>query len=191
MTDAILPCRLSICGLDELPAFAADGVTHVVSILDPDYPDPDAFADYAPHDRTVLRFDDVIEDSAFYQAPGHAEVSTILALGDRLAVEPVAHLLIHCHAGVSRSTAAAALLLAQRAPDQADRIFDIISTVRPKSWPNSRIVRLGDEELGLDGRLVAAMEAHHARVARSYPDLAALLSRGMRAHEVPVELRSG
>lgn len=191
MTDAILPYRLSICGLDELPGYARDGVTHVVSILDPDFPDSDAFAGYAPHDRTLMRFDDVIEDSGVYQAPGQAEVSAILALGERLAAEPVQHLLVHCHAGISRSTATAALLMAQRAPDRADHIFDTINAIRPRSWPNSRLVRLGDERLGLDGRLVAAMAAHHARVAQGYPDLAALLSRGVRAHEVPVNLRGG
>ena len=42
------------------------------------------------------------------------------------------HLLIHCHAGRSRSTASAALLLAQAEPGRpAEAIFDEIVRVRP------------------------------------------------------------
>ncbi|MCA8908557.1 MAG: dual specificity protein phosphatase family protein [Rhodospirillaceae bacterium] len=185
MTQPQLPFRLSICGLDELPAFAAEGVSHVVSILDPDYPDPEDFAAFLPHRRAVLRFDDVIVTGDLYQAPGAGDVAAILNVGRELAADGATHVLVHCHAGVSRSTAAAALLLAQRMPDAIDDVFDEIHRVRPRSWPNSLIVRLGDAQLGLAGRLVAAMQRHHARVAVDYPELAKLLRMGMRAHEVP------
>ncbi|HLN07865.1 MAG TPA: protein-tyrosine-phosphatase, partial [Xanthobacteraceae bacterium] len=33
---------LTICGLDELTLHSARGVTHVVSILDPDHQEPEA-----------------------------------------------------------------------------------------------------------------------------------------------------
>ena len=32
---------LTICGLDELASHSTRGVTHVLSILDPDWPEPD------------------------------------------------------------------------------------------------------------------------------------------------------
>lgn len=185
MSRTQLPFRLSICGLDELPAYAADGVSHVVSILDPEYPDPEDFAGYLPHRRAVLRFDDVIVTGDLYQAPGAGDVAAILDVGRELEADGATHVLVHCHAGVSRSTAAAALLLAQRMPDGVDQVFDEVHRVRPRSWPNSLIVRLGDAQLGLGGRLVAAMQRHHARVALDYPELAAMLRMGMRAHEVP------
>ena len=36
----LLPYRITICGLSELAGHAACGITHVVSILDPAWPDP-------------------------------------------------------------------------------------------------------------------------------------------------------
>ena len=55
------PFRLTICGIPELDEHCAAGVTHVLSILDPDTPDPPAFAAFAPHHRLALRFYDIIE----------------------------------------------------------------------------------------------------------------------------------
>lgn len=62
--------------------------------------------------------------------------------------------LIHCQAGVSRSTAAGLLLLAVHLPP--DEAVAEIRRLRPAAWPNRRIVGLGDELLGLDGALIAA-----------------------------------
>ena len=52
---------LTICGIAELDGHSAAGITHVLSILDPDWPDPPAFAAFAPHRRLALRFHDIIE----------------------------------------------------------------------------------------------------------------------------------
>ena len=52
---------LTICGISELPDDGPRSATHVLSILDPEHPDPDAFQAYESHHRTVLRFHDIIE----------------------------------------------------------------------------------------------------------------------------------
>jgi hypothetical protein len=75
-----------------------------------------------------LFFDDVIEDSPNQIAPHRRDVEAILVLGRSLNAEPssCAHLLVHCHAGVSRSTAAMTLILAQARPDlSADSILSL------------------------------------------------------------------
>jgi hypothetical protein len=36
---------ITICGLDELKDHSARGVSHVLSILDPSWPEPEAFWD--------------------------------------------------------------------------------------------------------------------------------------------------
>ena len=185
LPNRLTPFRVSICGLDEIAAFADQDVSHVLSILDPAYPEPTAFASFPEHVRVTLRFDDIIADVPTMQAPTVEDMRQILALGESMAGDSVRHLLVHCHAGVSRSTAAVAVLLSQVNPDLDAEIFDHIYTIRQKSWPNSLMVRLGDSLLGRDGRLVGAMADHHARVAQAYPDLAALLRAGARAHEVP------
>ncbi len=184
-TSPLLPYRLSICGLGELPAFAGLGVSHVVSILDPDWPDPAAFADYPPHSRVTYRFDDVVQQIDGFAPPGIADIETLLALGERLVDEPVIHLLVHCHAGVSRSTAAAAILMAQHNAGREEEAFSALQMVRPRSWPNSRMVAMADLLLGRGGALEAALRNHLAAVTRTHPDLAELLRLHGRAHEVP------
>src|SRR4051794_10983773 len=103
--------RLTICGLTELCQFQDVGVTHVLSILDPAHPEPADFAAYSPHRRLTLRFDDIIEPALGAVLPDRGHVEQLLEFGAGLAssdVDPLCHLLVHCHAGVSRSTASMA-----------------------------------------------------------------------------------
>src|SRR5271165_4374781 len=103
---------ITICGIDELPDHSAAGVTHVLSILDPGWPEPEAFGEYGEHARLELRFHDVIDDvpSLGYDAPQRRHVEALLEFGRAMLEEPApVHLLVHCHAGISRSTAAASL----------------------------------------------------------------------------------
>lgn len=177
--------RLSICGLNELPGFAFEGVSHVLSILDPDWPDPEAFEAFPRHARATLRFDDVVDPGPGYEPPEAGHIADILAFGDRLGGEPVTHLLVHCHAGVSRSTAAAAILMAASHPGREPDAFRVIADIRPRSWPNSRMIALADAALGRGGALIAALKAHHRWVTQEHPDLAELIRLHGRAHEVP------
>ena len=109
--------KITICGIPELGQHCAAGVTHVLSILDPGWPDPEAFADFSEHRRVALRFNDVIAPLPGVTAPTAEDVAVLLEYGrEVMAAGPDTHLLIHCHAGVSRSTASAALLLAQANP---------------------------------------------------------------------------
>jgi len=136
-----LPFGITVCGIDELTHHSAARVSHVLSILDPDWPVPEAFGSFGEHDRLEVRFHDVIEESPAAVAPGPAHVERLLAFGRGLT--PEAHLLVHCHAGVSRSSAAMALLIAQAMPALgAEAIFAEILRIRPQIWPNLRIVEL-------------------------------------------------
>ena len=60
MTTKLLP-DLTICGLDELGDHSTRAVTHVLSILDPNWPEPEAFWTYDPHHRVEMHFNDAIE----------------------------------------------------------------------------------------------------------------------------------
>ena len=95
------------------------------------------------------------------------------------------HLLVHCHAGVSRSTAAAAILMIDRNPGCEERVFREIDSLRPRNWPNSMMIRLADDFLNCQGRFVEELRNHHARMAARKPDLAELIRMHGRAHEVP------
>ena len=75
---------LTICGLEELDQHSARAVTHVLSIVDPDCPEPEAFRAYDPHHRTILRFHDVIEPYDGFVPPAVEHVEAVLAFGESL-----------------------------------------------------------------------------------------------------------
>ncbi|HEU0155924.1 MAG TPA: protein-tyrosine-phosphatase [Stellaceae bacterium] len=180
--------RLTICGLDELAACGVDDVTHVLSILDPGWPEPEALRRFDLHRRLKLRFHDVIEPGIGLIAPQSWDVGVLLAFGRGLVPPADAegvHLLIHCHAGVSRSTAAAILVLAQRDPKRAAPwIVREVVRLRPRAWPNLRMIELGDALLGRGGELIAAVRAHYRIALAREPWLADAMIDGGRGREV-------
>jgi predicted protein tyrosine phosphatase len=183
----LAPFRLTVCGIDELDEHGEARVSHVLSILDPGWPVPTAFGAFGEHERLELRFHDVIEDQPGMISPRLEDVESLLAFGRDLATEPPpdAHLLVHCHAGVSRSTAAMAVILAQALPaSPAEAVFDELLRIRPGAWPNLRIVELADALLDRHGELVAAAHGVYRRQVVRRPDLVAAMRSSGRAREV-------
>jgi predicted protein tyrosine phosphatase len=179
---------LTICGLDELDYYSAQGVSHVLSILDPEWPEPAAFSAFDPHLRTTLYFHDAIEPAPGIVLPQKSDVEAILAFG-RDVGDDLRHLLIHCHAGISRSTAAMAMILAQAFPhENEDAIVGRLMRIRPQAWPNSRMIGFADELLGRNGQLRAAVSNIYARRLATLPELAETMRRLDRAREVELGL---
>jgi len=92
---------------------------------------------------------------------------------------------VHCQKGLSRSTAALALILAQARPDvaAADVLAEVVR-LRPRAWPNLRIIELGDALLGRGRNLVAAAAAcYRARIAARPQLVEAMIEMG-RAREL-------
>jgi predicted protein tyrosine phosphatase len=179
---------LTICGLQELGAFQNAAVTHVLSILDPGHPEPADFALYGPHKRLTLRFDDIIDAAPGMMLPERHHIEALLEFGKGLAAasdDPLNHLLVHCHAGISRSTASMAILLAEARPEtDEDSLFAHIREIRAQAWPNSRMIAMADDLLGRQGRLVAALRRHYTAQMRLRPDLAEMIGRVGRQQEV-------
>jgi predicted protein tyrosine phosphatase len=178
---------LTVCGLDELDRHSGRGVTHVLSILDPEWPEPEAFQNFDPHFRATLRFHDAIEPGPGVVLPQASDVDAILAFSRDAG--DVRHLLIHCHAGLSRSTAAMLMILAQAHPHETeDAIVGRLLQIRPQAWPNSRMIGFADERLGREGRLSAAVTYIYAKRLAIAPDLAEIMRRLNRAREVELGL---
>jgi predicted protein tyrosine phosphatase len=71
-----------------------------------------------------------------------------------------APLVIHCYAGISRSTAAAFTAVCALNPRRDERIVaQALRRASHTAFPNPRIVRLADQVLARQGRMVAAVEA--------------------------------
>jgi predicted protein tyrosine phosphatase len=181
--------RFTICGIPELGSHCEAGVTHVLSILDPEWPDPPEFEDYPPHRRLALRFHDIIDPMPGRNAPTRDDVVRLLAFGHELSEAEAIHLLVHCHAGVSRSTAATALILAQAHPERPAReVLDAVSRLRPRAWPNLRLLEFGDELLGRRGEIVTAASAVYRRVLDRDPSVQEFMIENGRDREVTAAL---
>jgi predicted protein tyrosine phosphatase len=180
---------VTICGIEELPGHCRAGVSHVLSILDPDWPEPAAFAAFGPHRRLELRFHDIIDETPNAILPQRHDIDRLLEFGRELAGSPGNHLLVHCHAGISRSTAATALILTQARPQRsAAEALEAVVRLRPQAWPNLRILELGDELLGRGGEIVAAAYALYRRAMARDPYLERAMMAGGRGREVAAAL---
>ena len=106
----------------------------------------------------ILGMDDITSEMDGYVTPCEEHVGRLLSFvrgWDR--ARP---LVMHCYAGISRSTAgayvAACALNAERSELTIARELRGTSTT---ATPNARLVSLADRMLGRDGRMVAAIES--------------------------------
>ena len=144
------------------------GITHVLSLLTIDEKGMiklPSFFDRANH--LFLDMDDVL-DANVYGAPRLEQVSRILDWASKLPTD--AKLLVHCFAGVSRSTAAALAIKVQN--DGLNKLTDAIDWLvkhRPIACPNPVITKYADDLLGANGELFKHAEAvAKSRLINSY-----------------------
>lgn len=185
MQNTQAPWGITICGIDELAGHCSLAASHVLSILDPEWPVPDAFGTWGEHEKLELRFNDIIAETPGMIAPSADDVAALLAFGRDVVGSRASHLVVHCHAGISRSTASMALILAQAMPAvPADEILSTVHGIREKAWPNLRMIELGDAMLGRGGALAAATSRLHRLQLERRPDLAEYMSESGRAREI-------
>ena len=184
MTTAAPPFVITVCGIGELAEHSGLGASHVLSILDPDHPVPEAFGAFGEHVKLELRFHDIVDPRPGEILPSPEHVDAILAFGRTLHPDG-ASLLVHCHAGISRSTASMVLILALAMPEQpAQAILERVHSIREKAWPNLRMIEMGDALLGRRGTLVQATHTLHRLQIERRPHIAALMQRDGRGREV-------
>jgi predicted protein tyrosine phosphatase len=187
---------LTICGIEELTGHSDRSVTHVLSVLDPEWPEIESFKGFGDHVRTTLRFHDIIEPLPGKIAPERSDVEQIVQFGQGLAsgadIRREGHLLVHCHMGISRSTAAMLTLLAQTYPDESEaRLYARLREIRPQSWPNSRMVAFADDYLGRGGRLTAELGRHYAVQLERQPKFTEWMTHLGRSRELDMARLAG
>jgi len=173
-----------ICGIEELHAAPLESARRVISILEPTAPLPSALAAFGG-ELLVLRFDDVIVPGGKYRAPESDDIERLLEF-DRERLEHDT-LVIHCTAGISRSTAAFAILAAQRRPGAEAEAFAELRAIRPRAWPNSLMIALADDLLDARGRLVRELREHYKQQLRRYPDIGRMMIGLGREREIPFD----
>jgi predicted protein tyrosine phosphatase len=133
--------------------------SHLITLLDPDHaPNIDTPPPLTPDRHLRIGVNDICDPTDGLLLCQEHMVQELLDFGagwdER---EPI---LIHCWAGISRSTAAAFTLACERNPEVSER--DIAERMRRSSRrasPNRRIVAIADNLLGRGGRMVDAVDS--------------------------------
>lgn len=149
---------LIVTPLSRLPEVIAErSPSHLITLLSPEelIPTPDGFP---PERHLRLGVHDIAEPAQGFVAPDAELVERVLDFARGWDAE--APMVVHCWAGISRSTASAFAIACDRNP-HVDELEIALSMRRasPGAYPNRRIVALADEVLGRRGRMVAAVEA--------------------------------
>jgi len=104
-----------------------------------------------------IAINDISEPADGMVLPDEAHVQEYFAFMQRW--DRAAPVIVHCFAGISRSTAAAYSALCAARPDLDEELIAMRIRARsPEATPNKRIVALADEILGRSGRMVRAVE---------------------------------
>jgi predicted protein tyrosine phosphatase len=148
---------IHVCSLARLQQTVEQtGARHVVTLLK----DTDLVqrpGGIVSENHLILGMDDITGPLEGYVAPADEHVTRLLAFvrgWDRAAP-----LVMHCYAGISRSTAGAYVAACALNPGRDEAtIARTLRLASPTATPNLRIVALADRTLGRDGRMTTAIE---------------------------------
>ena len=108
------------------------------------------------HHRVHLH--DIVEPAEGFVTPAARHVEQLIDFLEGWS--PSETLLIHCWAGISRSTATAFIAACMHNPDADEAaIARGLREASPTAFPNARIIGFADAILGRDGRMSAAVRA--------------------------------
>jgi predicted protein tyrosine phosphatase len=113
----------------------------------------------APARHLQLSFHDIAEPAPDLIAPDDATMRAIVDFGRGIADRDI---LVHCWAGISRSSAAAYVIACDRNPGYESAIADELRSRSPVVTPNRLMVALADRQLDRGGRMIEAI----ARIGR-------------------------
>ncbi len=130
--------------------------SHLVSLLDPQNM-IDTPAGMVGRHHLKVGINDISVPQEGYVAPAEAHVAGVISFLE--SWDAKAPLLIHCWAGISRSTATAFIAMCQRNPGREKDAALMIRAQAPHAQPNKRIVAFADRLMQADGRMIAALSA--------------------------------
>jgi predicted protein tyrosine phosphatase len=147
-----------VCPLSQIaPTVASTRASHLVSLINngtlvarPEtIPEPN---------HLFLGVNDIVEAQEGMVLPGEEHVRRLVDFAD--GWDRARPMVVHCYAGISRSTAAAFITLCTIRPARAER--EIAERLRQASrfaTPNARLIAIADTMLGRNGRMIEAIAA--------------------------------
>jgi predicted protein tyrosine phosphatase len=149
---------LHVCPLSRLHATVEEtGASHIVTLISANTAVERPICISADR-HLFISISDISEPAEGMILPSDTHVEQLLAFvhgWDRNA--PI---VIHCYAGISRSTAAAFIAACALAPEQEEAsIAKRLRAASPTATPNSRLISVADQLLCREGRMVLAISA--------------------------------
>ena len=148
--------RLHVCSLAKVPEIVrASGARSLVTLID-EGTQVVRPREIAAERHLFVSMSDILVAVDGHVLPSDSHVAALLDFVERW--DRAAPMLIHCYAGVSRSTAAAFIAACALGPHRDEH--EIAAEIRrnsPTATPNARLVALGDEILHRGGRMNAAI----------------------------------
>ena len=147
-----------VCPLSRLAeTVALSGARHIVTLINRDTPVArPPIVEAGNHLFVGIR--DICEPMEGMICPSEEHVGELLAFVGRW--DRRAPLVVHCYAGISRSTAAAFSAYCAVRPDLDEAaIAARLRSRSPSATPNVRLVAVADAMLKRDGRMVRAVES--------------------------------
>jgi predicted protein tyrosine phosphatase len=151
---------IHVCSLARLDDTVDDtGASHVVTLLR----DTDLIARLPPKgvdrkNHLIVRIDDVTCPLDGYTHPGEEHLQQLLDFVREW--DRAAPLVLHCYAGISRSTASAFTAVCALNPERDEAsIAQALRQASPTATPNALIVSLADRLLEREGRMISAIES--------------------------------
>lgn len=129
--------------------------SRVVSLLSP-YDTFPSFSDVRADDHLQVAIHDIAEDIGDWRAPGQDDAERLVRFVENW--DRAAPMLIHCWAGISRSTASAFITACVHNPstDESEIAF-ALRKASQTAFPNPRLVAHADAILGRNGRMSKAV----------------------------------
>ncbi len=143
---------LVVCSLAKVPEAVYDHQpSHVVSLLGSSHEMP-VIGSVRAANHLKLGFNDISAPMDGMVPPGRRDVETLVRFAGNW--DRSAPMLIHCWAGISRSTAGAFITRCVLNPDQDEvTIAEELRAASPSATPNRLMVSLADDLLDRGGRM--------------------------------------
>lgn len=145
-----------VCPLSKIAdTVSVTGAERLITLINAGTPVPRP-ASIREQDHLRLSMNDIAEAQEGMTLPGQEHVHALLDFAHSWSrAKPM---VVHCYAGISRSTASAYIMAAALAPTRDE--FELAAALRrasPTATPNVRLIALADVLMGRSGRMIEAI----------------------------------
>lgn len=147
---------LYVCSLAKVPHVVDEvEASHLLSVINPDM-QVDRPARITEENHLFLGMNDIASPMPGFELSTQDQVSQLIDFVKDW--DQKSAMVVHCWAGVSRSTASAYIAACALRPDLSEvSLARDLREASPSATPNSRLVALADEILGREGRMTRAI----------------------------------